>query len=86
LKLPELDVMISKYAPEWPLDQISPIDRNILRLGLFELLLYSEQTPPKVVINEAVELAKEFGGEKSGKFINGVLGKVFENGETNTEG
>ena len=77
--LTELDKIIEKAAPEWPLDQITIVDRNVLRLGLFELL-YSkkEEVPPKVAINEAIELAKTFGGESSGKFINGVLGTVFK--------
>ena len=75
----KLDKIITKAAPEWPLDQITIIDRNILRIGLFELL-YGKKTevPPKVAINEAIELAKSFGGESSGKFINGVLGTVFK--------
>ena len=77
--LQELDEIIEKAAPQWPLDQISIVDRNVLRLGLFELL-YEDKTavPPKVAINEAIELAKSFGGESSGKFINGVLGTVYK--------
>ncbi len=75
----KLDKIITKAAPEWPLDQITIIDRNILRIGLFELLYGNkEEVPPKVAINEAIELAKSFGGESSGKFINGVLGTVFK--------
>ena len=75
----EIDDIIKKSAPQWPLSQISIIDRNILRLGIFELL-YSDKNavPPKVAINEAIELAKSYGGENSGKFINGVLGTVFD--------
>lgn len=75
----KLDKIITKAAPEWPIDQITITDRNILRIGLFELL-YGKKTevPPKVAINEAIELAKSFGGESSGKFINGVLGTVFK--------
>lgn len=75
----KLDRIITKAAPEWPIDQITIVDRNILRIGLFELL-YGKKTevPPKVAINEAIELAKSFGGESSGKFINGVLGTVFK--------
>jgi N utilization substance protein B len=69
--------VITKYAPEWPLQQITVIDRNILRIGVFELL-YSPDIPPKVAINEAIELAKTFGGESSGKFVNGVLGAIFK--------
>ena len=77
--LAELDKIIEKAAPEWPIDQITIVDRNILRVGLFELI-YSkkEEVPPKVAINEAIELAKSFGGESSGKFINGVLGTVYK--------
>lgn len=78
-KMPEIDRIIEKAAPEWPLDQITIIDRNVLRLGLYELLYGNkEEVPPKVAINEAIELAKTFGGESSGKFINGVLGTVYK--------
>lgn len=73
----ELDDQIRPMAPEWPLEQIARIDRNILRLGLFELLHRAEQVPPKVAINEAVELAKAFGSDNSSKFINGVLGTAY---------
>ena len=66
-----------KTAPEWPLEQITVIDRNILRLGIYELL-FAKEVPPKVAINEAVELGKAFGGESSGKFINGVLGTLYK--------
>ena len=78
--LPQIDKIIEKAAPEWPIDQITIVDRNVLRIGLYELL-YSkkEEVPPKVAINEAIELAKTFGGESSGKFINGVLGTVYKN-------
>jgi len=77
--LQEIDKIIEKAAPEWPLSQISIVDRNVLRMGLYELL-YEDKTavPPKVAINEAIELAKSFGGESSGKFINGVLGTVYK--------
>ena len=77
--LPQIDKIIEKAAPEWPLEQITIVDRNVLRIGLYELL-YSkkEEVPPKVAINEAIELAKSFGGESSGKFINGVLGTVYK--------
>lgn len=71
----DIDDMIKKSAPDWPLDQIATIDRNILRLSICELLYFD--TPPKVVINEAVELAKTFGSEKTSKFINGVLGTIY---------
>lgn len=73
----DLDAKIRPLAPEWPLEQIARIDRNILRLGLYELLYRSEHVPPKVVINEAVELAKAFGSDNSSKFINGVLGTAY---------
>ncbi len=77
--LQKLDQIIEKAAPEWPINQITIVDRNVLRLGLYELLFGSkEEVPPKVAINEAIELAKSFGGESSGKFINGVLGTVFK--------
>ena len=78
-KRPELDDIIQKAAPEWPIDKISIVDRNILRLGLYELLFADrEEVPAKVAINESIELAKTFGGENSGKFINGVLGSVYK--------
>lgn len=79
-KLDELDQKICKSAPEWPLEQISLIDKTILRIAIFELL-YSKNIPPKVAINEAVELSKQFGGENSSKFINGVLGTVFDDSD-----
>lgn len=78
-KQPDLDVIIAKAAPEWPIEKISVMDRNILRIGLYELLFADrEQVPPKVAINEAIELAKKFGGDTSGKFVNGVLGAVYK--------
>ncbi len=73
----ELNHLIAKYAPQWPLEKITPIDRSILRLGVYELK-FSKDVPPKVAINEAIELAKTFNGESSGKFINGVLGTIFK--------
>ncbi|MFM7088284.1 MAG: transcription antitermination factor NusB [Candidatus Paceibacterota bacterium] len=74
-----VDEIIEKAAPDWPIDKISPVDRNILRVGLTELLFGDRtQVPPKVAINEAIELAKTFGGENSGKFVNGVLGAVYK--------
>lgn len=73
----EIDAMIALHAPHWPVAQIPSIDRNILRIAIFELLSVSD-TPPKVAINEAVELAKVFGSENSPKFVNGVLGSVVE--------
>ena len=78
-KRSDLDLIIEKAAPEWPIDKISPVDRNILRLGLFELLFADrKEVPAKVAINEAIELAKTFGGENSGRFVNGVLGAVYK--------
>ena len=72
-----LDEKIQPIAPDWPIDQIARIDRNILRMGLYELLNDSEMVPPKVAINEAVELAKAFGSDNSSKFVNGVLGTAY---------
>lgn len=80
----KLDDVIRPIAPEWPIDQIARIDRNILRIAIWELH-YSSDVPPKVVINEAVELAKAFGGDNSSKFINGVLGTAFRQIEKATE-
>ena len=78
-KRANLDKIIEKAAPDWPLDRISIVDRNVLRLGLYELLFADkEEVPAKVAINEAIELAKTFGGENSGKFVNGVLGSVYK--------
>ena len=78
-KREDLDKVITEAAPDWPLDKISIGDRNVLRLGLYELLFSDrDEVPPKVAINEAIELAKSFGGEQSGKFINGVLGAVYK--------
>lgn len=75
----DLDLVIEKAAPEWPIARIAPVDRNVLRLGLFELLFADrEKVPAKVAINEAIELAKSFGGEHSGRFVNGVLGAVYK--------
>ncbi len=71
----KIDELIKQYAPAWPLDQISLVDRNILRLAIFEIFI-DNKTPVKVAIDEAVELAKEFGSDHSAKFINGVLGSI----------
>ncbi len=73
----KLDAILQPIAPEWPLDQIARIDRTILRMSLFELTELTEQVPPKVSINEAVELAKAFGSDNSSKFVNGVLGTAY---------
>jgi N utilization substance protein B len=78
-KQKDLDLIIGKAAPDWPIEKISVMDRNILRIGLYELLFADHsQVPPKVAINEAIELSKSFGGETSGKFVNGVLGAVYK--------
>ncbi|MCX6701825.1 MAG: transcription antitermination factor NusB [Candidatus Zambryskibacteria bacterium] len=78
-KQKDIDLIIEKAAPDWPIDKISIIDRNILRIGLFELLFSDRgEVPPKVAINEAIELSKAFGGETSSKFVNGVLGAVYK--------
>ncbi|OIP23580.1 transcription antitermination factor NusB [bacterium CG_4_10_14_0_2_um_filter_33_32] len=81
----EIDEIIRVAAPEWPINQIAAIDRTVLRLGIFELL-YLKEIPPKVAINEAIELAKAFGGENSGKFVNGVLGTIYRNSDLYQEG
>lgn len=73
----DIDQLIIRFAPEWPLDQITIVDRNVLRLGIYELR-HDNNIPAKVAINEAIELAKAFGGESSGKFVNGVLGAVYK--------
>ncbi|MDR3559533.1 MAG: transcription antitermination factor NusB [Candidatus Pacebacteria bacterium] len=74
----QIDPLIEKCAPEWPIEQVTIVDRNILRLGIYELLFGNyEEVPPKVAINEAIELAKSFGGESSGRFVNGVLGTIY---------
>ncbi len=76
--LTAVDQVMTKAAPEWPLEKIAIIDRNILRIGLYELLYADkEEIPPKVAINEAVEMAKNFGGPNAGRFVNGVLGAVY---------
>lgn len=78
-KQSELDLIIEKAAPEWPIERISPVDRNILRAGLYELLFADRgEVPAKVAINEAIELAKQFGGDNSSRFVNGVLGAVYK--------
>lgn len=85
--LKKIDSNIVKYATEWPLDQITIVDRNILRIGVYELLMVDD-IPPKVAINEAIEIAKTFGGESSGKFVNGVLGAIYkdlEKGDRDTK-
>lgn len=78
-----IDALISKYAPQWPIQQITLVDRNVLRIGVYELK-FNPEIPARVAINEAIELAKTFGGESSGKFINGVLGAILR--DMNTAG
>ncbi|MBR2587186.1 transcription antitermination factor NusB [Candidatus Saccharibacteria bacterium] len=78
-KTDDLDRELAPLAPEWPISSIAAIDRNVLRIGLYELKYSNESVPPKVAINESVELAKAFGSENSSKFINGVLGTAFRN-------
>jgi len=74
-----IDNTIRKYAPEWPLEQVSIVDRNILRIGIYELLYADkDEVPPKVAINESVEMAKNYGGQNSSRFANGVLGSVYK--------
>ncbi len=73
----EINAYIVKYATEWPLDQITIVDRNVLRLGIYELV-FDPKIPAKVAINEAIEIAKAFGGDSSGKFVNGVLGAIMK--------
>ena len=72
----EIDATITKFAPDWPLEKITTVDRNVLRIGSYELM-YNFDIPSKVAINEAIELAKTYGGESSGRFVNGVLGAVY---------
>lgn len=74
----EIDETIVKFAPHWPLDQMSLIDRNILRIGVYELKFNNSEIPPRVAINEAIELAKTYGGPTSGKFVNGILGAMYK--------
>lgn len=88
----ELDAKIGPIAPEWPIEQIARVDRTILRIGVYELLFRKDKVPPKVAINEAVELAKAFGSDNSSKFVNGVLGTAYRtlveevsNGSSSTE-
>ena len=83
----KIDAIIEKTAPEWPIEQVNLVDRNVLRLGIYELLWSNrEEVPPKVAINEAIELAKGYGGESSGRFVNGVMGTIYrEIGEPGKE-
>lgn len=72
----EIDNVITEYAPKWPIDQITLVDRNILRIGIFEMK-FNDEIPAKVAINEAIEIAKTYGGSSSGKFVNGILGAIY---------
>lgn len=83
-KKSELDTVLQPIAPEWPIEQIARMDRIVLRIGAYELV-YGQDVPPKVVINEAVELAKAFGGENSSKFVNGVLGTLLRQRESDAD-
>ncbi len=83
--LPEIDKYIIKYATEWPLEQITIVDRNILRIGVYELI-FNDKIPGRVAINEAIEIAKAFGGASSGKFVNGVLGAIYNAMEEKDKG
>lgn len=77
--LKEIDELIGSSAPDWPLPEMTTVDRNVLRLGVYELKFsQAADVPPKVAINEAIELAKTFGGSSSGKFVNGVLGSIYK--------
>jgi len=83
---PQIDKIIEESAPEWPLEQITIVDRNVLRIGIYELLFGNKkEVPPKVAINEAIELAKNYGGESSGRFVNGVLGTIYREMEKTKE-
>ncbi|MEX1997329.1 MAG: transcription antitermination factor NusB [Candidatus Andersenbacteria bacterium] len=77
--LADIDALIVESAPDWPLEQITNVDRNVLRIGIYELkFAHADDVPPKVAINESIELAKTFGGASSGKFVNGVLGTIYK--------
>ncbi|MFC1612884.1 transcription antitermination factor NusB [Patescibacteria group bacterium] len=81
----EIENKIIEYAPSWPLDKIAIVDRNVLRIGLYELL-FDKDIPPRVAINESIELSKNFGGDSSGRFVNGVLGAVYNDLEDSKTG
>ena len=81
-ELPKIDEYLIRFAPEWPIPQITIVDRTILRIGIYELI-FARDIPAKVGINEAIELAKTFGGESSGRFVNGVLGAIYREMVTN---
>ena len=77
-KQKDIDILIKKYAPSWPLEQIAPIDLATLRMAVWELKFKKEKVPYKVIVDEAVEIAKEYGTETSGSFVNGVLGSIIK--------
>jgi len=81
----EIDATIVKYAPEWPIEKITIIDRSVLRIGIYELVI-GKEVPPKVAINESIEVAKTYGGESSSRFVNGVLGSVYRELEDTDNG
>ena len=81
-EIEQIDETIKKYAPQWSIDQMKLVDLQILRIAIYEGFL-AKITPPKVAIDEAIEIAKEFGGESSGKFVNGVLGAIYEEVKAN---
>lgn len=83
-EIEQIDEIIKKYAPQWNIDQMKLVDLQILRIAIYEGFL-AKITPPKVAIDEAIEIAKEFGGESSGKFVNGVLGAIYEEVKANEE-
>jgi len=82
--LEDIDALIKSYAANWPLEQITLVDRNVLRIGIYELR-FNDTIPEKVAINEAIEVAKAFGGERSGKFVNGILGAMFNDMQPNDQ-
>ncbi|MPZ15717.1 MAG: transcription antitermination factor NusB [Chloroflexi bacterium] len=83
---PEIDALIMRYAPAWPIEQMSTVDRNLLRLGIFETLFNSSRIPVGVAVNEAVELAKRYGSEGSSRLVNGVLGSIVAHERVEPEG
>jgi len=76
--MPDIDAIVALHAPKWPVDKINRVDLSILRLAIFELLFSQQLTPPKVIIDEAIEIGKEYGNESSGSFINAVLGSILK--------
>ncbi len=83
-QLPDIDAFITTYASHWPIDSITLVDRNILRIGVYEMK-FNDAIPAKVAINEAIEIAKTFGGPSSGKFVNGILGAMYSDITNNTK-